>query len=179
DKEFNKTFSPISIDMRNIVLQDWPTIKDENKYYQDISSTLINQPMIQTRKGWQQGKNITTELISQQIWKYLHPYYGKLNNIYKPLFKYSLPHKSWMYMHRGISQFKQHRLIITNRLHGHILCILMEIPHIFLPNAYYKNEAFYKAWTSSIQFCQFVKEPSKIEMAAQNLLNSFPNNVAV
>jgi pyruvyl transferase EpsO len=78
-------------------------------------------------------------------------------------------------MHHGIYQFKQHRLIITNRLHGHILCIIMGIPHIFLPNAYYKNEAFYDTWTYSIPFCRFVKDPSQIKGAAQELLDLFPN----
>ncbi len=72
-------------------------------------------------------------------------------------------------------QNQQHRLIITNRLHGHILCILMNIPHIFLPNAYYKNEKFYETWTYSIPFCRFVKEPSQIKAAAQELLDLFRN----
>jgi pyruvyl transferase EpsO len=76
-------------------------------------------------------------------------------------------------MYQGVYQFKQHRLIITNRLHGHILCILMGIPHIFLPNSYYKNEAFYDAWTHQVPFCRFVKDPEKIEVAVQELIDTF------
>lgn len=179
DKELNQTSSPVFIDLPNIVIQDWYTTEDGNKYYQETSSTQVNQLITQICKSWQQGTVIPPECIAQQRWKYFHPYAYKLNTIYQPLFKSSLIHKSWMYMHQGISQFKQYSLIITNRLHGHILCILMGIPHIFLPNAYYKNEAFYEAWTSSIQFCRFVKEPSQIEIAAQNLFDLFPHKVAV
>lgn len=179
DKELNQTSSPISVELPNLVVEDWPTIKDENKYYNEIASVWVNPPMTRIWEDWRQGTVISTDWISRQIWKYFHPYTYKLNTIYKPLIKPSLPHKSWRYMYQGICQFKQHRLIITNRLHGHILCILMGLPHIFLPNGYYKNEGFYEAWTSSLPFCRFVKEPSQIEVAAKELLDLFPNKVAV
>ena len=68
-------------------------------------------------------------------------------------------------------QFKKHRLIITNRLHGHILCVLMGIPHVFLANSYHKNESFYQTWTHQIPYCRFVKESAQVEAAMQELLS--------
>jgi pyruvyl transferase EpsO len=75
-------------------------------------------------------------------------------------------------MHTGIYQLSQSRLVITNRLHGHLLCLLLGIPNILLPNSYYKNESFYKTWTDQIPFCRFVKEPSQVPTAIQELLTS-------
>jgi exopolysaccharide biosynthesis predicted pyruvyltransferase EpsI len=39
------------------------------------------------------------------------------------------------------------RGVVTNRLHGHVLSVLMGIPHVVLDNSYGKNRTFYEAWT--------------------------------
>lgn len=53
-------------------------------------------------------------------------------------------------------QMAPFRLVISNRLHGHILCTLMRKPNVLLANAYHKNEAFYKTWTSEIPSTAFL-----------------------
>ncbi|OUL26865.1 polysaccharide polymerase [Nostoc sp. 106C] len=171
DKELNPTSSPVSIDLPDLVVEDWLTIKDEKKSDKEITSGWVNQHIARISEGWEQGILIPTEWGLRQICKYFHPYASKFNSLYNPY----MHRRSLGFMHQGIYQFKQHRLIITNRLHGHILCILMGITHIFLPNDYHKNEAFYETWTYSIPFCRFVKEPSQIKVAAQELLDLFPN----
>ncbi|MEM1169276.1 MAG: polysaccharide pyruvyl transferase family protein [Cyanobacteria bacterium P01_H01_bin.35] len=70
----------------------------------------------------------------------------------------SLQHLSLSFLHSGIYQLQKYRLIITNRLHGHILCVLLNIPHIFLPNSYHKNQGFYETWSYDIPFCRFVSD---------------------
>lgn len=161
DKELNQTSSPASIDLPNLIVEDWTSYKYDSKHYKELPSKWAKR-MTLISEGLQQGTIIPTEWISR-LWKSFHPYASKFNTLYNP----SIHLKSWSWIHHGIYQFKQHRLIITNRLHGHILCILMGITHIFLPNAYYKNEAFYDTWTSSIPFGKFVKDPSQIKAAAQ------------
>jgi pyruvyl transferase EpsO len=44
------------------------------------------------------------------------------------------------------------RRVVTDRLHGHILCLLVGIPHCLYDNSYGKNREFYRAWTSSSDF---------------------------
>ena len=39
------------------------------------------------------------------------------------------------------------RVVITDRLHGHILCLMLGIPHILLDNSYGKNRRYFNAWT--------------------------------
>lgn len=71
----------------------------------------------------------------------------------------ALHRKSWSLIHAGVYQFRQYPAIVTNRLHGHILCALLGIPHLFLPNTYHKNESFYRTWTHTASGGVFVTEP--------------------
>ena len=82
-----------------------------------------------------------------------------------------LHRKSWSLLHAGVWQFWRYPAIVTNRLHGHILCTLLQIPHVLLPNSYYKNEEFYRAWTRGIPFCRFESDPRKATDALAELVS--------
>lgn len=82
-----------------------------------------------------------------------------------------LHRKSWSLLHAGIWQFRQYPTVVTNRLHGHILCVLLGIPHVLLPNSYYKNEAFYRTWTRGIPFCRFESDALKAKDALADLVS--------
>jgi pyruvyl transferase EpsO len=71
--------------------------------------------------------------------------------------------------HSGIFQFSKYSLIITDRLHAHILSLILGIPHIFLSNSYYKNRAFYETWTHDIDFCHFITDTSQIAEAIEDM----------
>jgi pyruvyl transferase EpsO len=47
----------------------------------------------------------------------------------------------------AIAMFARHNLIITDRLHGHILAVLMDMPTIVLDNSYGKNSRYASVWT--------------------------------
>lgn len=47
---------------------------------------------------------------------------------------------------RGCLLLSQGQVVITDRLHAHILCSLMDIPHVVLDNSYGKIGGFRKAW---------------------------------
>jgi exopolysaccharide biosynthesis predicted pyruvyltransferase EpsI len=165
DGELNQVSSPESIELANLIVEDWASYRYKGSpragSIQGISQ-LIQQ-------GWQQGTVIPNEWISRQIWQRFHPEAAKFNSLYNP----SMHRKSWNFIHNAVYQFKQHRLIITNRLHGHILCIILGIPHVFLANAYHKNEAFYETWTERVPFCRFVKDASQIKPAVQELIERY------
>ncbi len=166
DDELNQTFSAGSVHIPDLVIEDWISYKYISEYYRKFSTEWhLSRILV----GLSEGTVIPKEWISRQIWKKFHPYASKFNTIHNP----AIHREAFSYMHNGVYQFKQYRLIITNRLHGHILCTLMNIPHVFLPNSYYKNEGFYEAWTSSVPFCRFVKDPVEVPSAVQELLNSF------
>lgn len=143
----------------NTKIEDWASYRD----YLLKDSWSLRDRARAVRDGW------IPESISRYRWQNFHPYSKKLN----ALCSSDLQKKAWHRMHQGVYQFSQHKAIITDRLHGHILSVLMGIPHIFLPNSYYKNESFYQAWTHSVPFCRFVKDTSEIPTAFAELMQFF------
>lgn len=59
-----------------------------------------------------------------------------------------------------VHQFQRYRLIISTRLHGHILSALMKKPNILLPNSYHKNRLFFETWTNRLAGSRFLAEES-------------------
>jgi exopolysaccharide biosynthesis predicted pyruvyltransferase EpsI len=51
---------------------------------------------------------------------------------------------------RGCNLLSQAEVIVTDRLHGHILCLLLGIPHVLLDNVYGKIGAFHETWTRNV-----------------------------
>ncbi len=65
---------------------------------------------------------------------------------------------------RGVALLSQGERLITDRLHGHLLALLMGIPHVFHDNSYGKLSAYAASWTAG---------PSPIAGAPGNMkLNS-------
>jgi len=55
-------------------------------------------------------------------------------------------HMAGVRLQGGLGLLAQGRVVITDRLHGHILCLLSGIPHVFLDNSYGKVSAFAQTW---------------------------------
>lgn len=50
---------------------------------------------------------------------------------------------------RGLALLSRGRRIVTDRLHAHILALLLDIPHVALDNDYGKLSAYIAAWTAA------------------------------
>lgn len=160
DKEMNINFH-FPAESPNIVVEDWVSYKWIKKNPIPIrgAARLI-------REIWQRRLAYPHEYISRIKWNHFHPY----AKIIKALCNSSRHLNSWSLMHSGIYQLKKYRLVITNRLHGHILCVILGIPNILLANSYYKNESFYNTWTCQIPFCRFVPQPQKVKSVISELI---------
>jgi len=51
------------------------------------------------------------------------------------------------------------RVVVTDRLHGHILSLLLGIPHVLLDNSYGKLRGFHDAWTSGCDLVHWAGSP--------------------
>lgn len=76
---------------------------------------------------------------------------------------------SWSTAFDAIRQIASARRLITNRLHAHILAVLLNKRHILLPNAYHKNKAFYDTWTEQTQSAAFANDEEELKKALTNL----------
>ncbi len=65
-------------------------------------------------------------------------------------------------LHRGICHLSQGKVVITDRLHAHILCLLLGIPHVVLDNNYGKIRSFYDTWMKSCDIALWANSPSEV-----------------
>jgi pyruvyl transferase EpsO len=64
------------------------------------------------------------------------------------------------------------RVVVTDRLHGHILSLLLGIPHVVLDNSYGKLHQFVAAWTESSPLVHTAQTPDEAANIATTLLNA-------
>jgi exopolysaccharide biosynthesis protein PssK len=55
----------------------------------------------------------------------------------------------------GCDLLAQGRVVVTDRLHGHILSVLLGIPHVLMDNNYGKNESFHATWTHNLDLVRW------------------------
>ena len=53
------------------------------------------------------------------------------------------------------------RLVVTDRLHAHILCLMMGIGHVLVSDESGKNRHFYETWTRDSNLCRFARDPAE------------------
>jgi exopolysaccharide biosynthesis predicted pyruvyltransferase EpsI len=56
---------------------------------------------------------------------------------------------AWRYLQPGLQLIGRGEVLITDRLHGHILALLMGMPNVLLDNSYGKLRSYYDSWTMS------------------------------
>lgn len=63
---------------------------------------------------------------------------------------------------RGCEVLSKGKVVVTDRLHAHIICLLLNIPHILLDNNYGKIKGFYNAWTKNNELTKWSAVPEEI-----------------
>lgn len=76
---------------------------------------------------------------------------------------------------RGVGLLSTGQEVITDRLHGHLLCVLLGIPHVALDNSYGKISAYYRDWTIGVDGAEFAADPG----AALAVLPGLPEGPAL
>jgi len=77
-------------------------------------------------------------------------------------------------LRRGCRLLSRGQVVITDRLHGHIMSVLMGIPHVVLDNSYGKIRSFYDTWTSRCGFALWADSQAQAIAVAEQLANRLP-----
>ncbi len=144
-------------------------------YYQK-SNIASKELLIMKRRDFEIGDSDETDLSGDYVvsdWSTFEPtlneslakYYEKLNNKLSKLFFKALKKDSVFglfplrnektYIQLGIDLVSQYKFVISTRLHGHILCLLLGIPSTIVDNSYGKNKRFYDTWLKDIEGSYF------------------------
>ena len=75
-------------------------------------------------------------------------------------------------LREGCRLLSRGRVVITDRLHAHILCLLLGIPHVLLDNNYGKVRRVHEAWTSDAPQVRWASSPADALEAARSLLTA-------
>jgi exopolysaccharide biosynthesis predicted pyruvyltransferase EpsI len=74
-------------------------------------------------------------------------------------------------LERGFDVLEAGKVVVTDRLHGHILSMLDGIPHVVLDNRYGKNRAYLEAFTLRSDLTHFAKSAREAVEIARGLVN--------
>ena len=85
-----------------------------------------------------------------------------LMRVYAPLARQRL--------RRGLSMLASASVVITDRLHGHILSLLLGIPHVILDNSYGKLSRFHDTWTRDVEGVRWASSLGEARTVADALL---------
>ncbi len=75
-------------------------------------------------------------------------------------------------MKRGVTLLSSARVVITDRLHGHILALLLGIPHVVLDNTYGKVHRFAAEWTVRSPLVRLATSPEEAMAHARLFLSA-------
>ncbi|CAN5460706.1 polysaccharide pyruvyl transferase family protein [soil metagenome] len=162
----------------NVPLADLPPTKHENwfafeekysekhKFFQGTPSVWkIPGTARLYREYWQRRLRDPALWKSRRLWKRKHAMSELIGA------KDTQTQNSWLLVHDAICQLKRFPLVLTDRLHGHILSVVLGIPNVFLPNSYGKNERFYDEWTHAIPSCKYVDNAAAIAGTVEHLIS--------
>lgn len=79
--------------------------------------------------------------------------------------------KKWL-IEKGVRFISSYDLVVSTRLHGHILALLLGVPTIMIDNSYGKNKRFYETWLKDIPESQLVTSPNELEDKLRKLKNN-------
>lgn len=71
---------------------------------------------------------------------------------------------------RGLRLLSSAEVVVTDRLHAHLLCVLLGIPHVVLDNSYGKIRALHERWTSDSRTTVWADDVPQALDLAQGLL---------
>ena len=66
-------------------------------------------------------------------------------------------------INQGVEFISQYDLVVSTRLHGHILALLLGIPSIIIDNSYGKNSRFYNTWLKDISNSKLVSNNVELD----------------
>lgn len=96
------------------------------------------------------------------------------HRLYSRLARLTYPPIARHHLRRGIATLSRGRVVITDRLHGHLLALLLGRDHIVLDNSYGKVSSTYQTWTGTAQCANWATDAAEAIDIAQRILDKRP-----
>jgi exopolysaccharide biosynthesis predicted pyruvyltransferase EpsI len=144
---------------------------DKEKAVTDLSAALATAKGSVRVSDWLDEPMTFNRRLARSLWPRSM---GRLSQIpgFFDLLQLSWNGCAWERIQRGCDLLSQGRVVITDRLHAHILCTMLGIPHVVLDNSYGKVGSFIEAWTSNQPLVRRARDPLHAVAEAQILLKN-------
>ncbi|XP_067682174.1 uncharacterized protein [Haliotis asinina] len=80
---------------------------------------------------------------------------------------------AFLMANNGLIFLQRGRVVITDRLHGHILSTLLDIPHVLIDNSYRKLSSYHNTWTRGLANTVITDNASRALALAVELLQKY------
>ncbi|GFO35603.1 pyruvyl transferase 1 [Plakobranchus ocellatus] len=77
----------------------------------------------------------------------------------------------------GFFYLQRGRVLITDRLHGHIFATLMNIPHVLIDNKAHKLSSYHRSWIATLENTLITDDPAKALDLAMELLVKYNSSL--
>jgi exopolysaccharide biosynthesis predicted pyruvyltransferase EpsI len=141
---------PLRSPHRNAFVADW--IADDAPFPLGVDAARVRQVI--TRWGQRSRRVPPATRLAQRA---LLPAFDALANL-------RVTH--------GLRLLSSSRIVVTDRLHAHILCLLLGTPHVIVETGYGKIRGFYETWTSESSIVRFADRPEEATKIAARLRES-------
>ncbi|XP_041350694.1 uncharacterized protein LOC121369705 isoform X2 [Gigantopelta aegis] len=84
---------------------------------------------------------------------------------------------AFLVMNNGLVFLQRGRVVVTDRLHGHILCMLLNIPHVLIDNKYKKLSSYHNTWTRGLDNAFITNKSSQALKLALILLDKYKDQL--
>jgi exopolysaccharide biosynthesis predicted pyruvyltransferase EpsI len=77
---------------------------------------------------------------------------------------------AWRWVRRGMDMVSGAQVVVTDKLHGHVFCLLLGIPHVVLDNSYGKVSGTLDAWTGDLPGVHRARDGAEALATARRLV---------
>ena len=77
----------------------------------------------------------------------------------------------------GLLFLQRGRVVVTERLHGHILSTLLDVPHVLLDNPDRKLSSYHRTWTRGLSNARLATTPEEAVRMAVELLSVYGSSL--
>lgn len=77
---------------------------------------------------------------------------------------------AWQRVRFGAGLLSSARVVVTDRLHAHVLCLLLGVPHVVVDTGYGKIESFVRAWSIDAHEVRLAQDPAEAATLAEELM---------
>ena len=80
-------------------------------------------------------------------------------------------------LQNGLAILQEGRVVVTDRLHGHIMSTLLDIPHVLLDNGDRKLSSYHNTWTRGLRNCRLADNVRDAARLALELLRQYGHSL--